>query len=209
MARPTRWRPRCCGNWAPISFRSASSPTASTSISNAARPRPKRCARKVREVRADFGIALDGDADRVVMADEHGQHHRRRPDPGADRQSWSKNGDAQGRRRGRHGDVECRAGPLSRRAWTSSWRARSVGDRYVIEEMNKGGFNVGGEQSGHIVLSDFSTTGDGLIAALQVLAVIAQEGQAALGRPRICSNRCRRCWRMCASRRARRSKMRG
>jgi phosphoglucosamine mutase len=55
----------------------------------------------------------------------------------------------------------------------------SVGDRYVLEEMRKGGFNVGGEQSGHIILSDFSTTGDGLIAALQVLAVLAQEGKPA------------------------------
>jgi len=54
----------------------------------------------------------------------------------------------------------------------------AVGDRYVLEEMAKGGFNVGGEQSGHIILSDFSTTGDGLIAALQVLAVLAQEGRA-------------------------------
>ncbi|HEY0281377.1 MAG TPA: hypothetical protein VGC27_02005, partial [Rhizomicrobium sp.] len=54
-----------------------------------------------------------------------------------------------------------------------------VGDRYVIEEMKKGLYNVGGEQSGHIVLSDFCTTGDGLIAALQVLAVIAQEGKTA------------------------------
>ena len=55
----------------------------------------------------------------------------------------------------------------------------AVGDRYVLEEMAKGGFNVGGEQSGHIILSDFSTTGDGLIAALQVLAVLAQDGKPA------------------------------
>ena len=54
-----------------------------------------------------------------------------------------------------------------------------MGDRYVLEEMAKGGFNVGGEQSGHIILSDFSTTGDGLIAALQVLAVLAQDGKPA------------------------------
>ena len=53
-----------------------------------------------------------------------------------------------------------------------------MGDRYVLEEMRKGGFNVGGEQSGHIILSDFSTTGDGLIAALQVLAVLADRRQA-------------------------------
>jgi phosphoglucosamine mutase len=55
----------------------------------------------------------------------------------------------------------------------------AVGDRYVVEHMREKGFNVGGEQSGHVVLSDFSTTGDGLIAALQVLAVIAQTGQKA------------------------------
>jgi len=58
--------------------------------------------------------------------------------------------------------------------------ARSpVGDRYVIEKMREGGYNVGGEQSGHIILSDFSTTGDGLIAALQVLAVLAGEHKPA------------------------------
>ena len=67
--------------------------------------------------------------------------------------------------------------------------ARSaVGDRYVLEEMAKGGFNVGGEQSGHIILSDFSTTGDGLVAALQVLAVLAQEASRP-ARRRISMNR--------------------
>jgi phosphoglucosamine mutase len=54
-----------------------------------------------------------------------------------------------------------------------------VGDRYVVERMREGGYNVGGEQSGHIVLSDFATTGDGLIAALQVLAVVVQAGKPA------------------------------
>ena len=70
---------------------------------------------------------------------------------------------------------------LDRYLKTSSLKlARAaVGDRYVLEEMHKGGFNVGGEQSGHIILSDFSTTGDGLIAALQVLAVLAQDGKPA------------------------------
>jgi phosphoglucosamine mutase len=59
-----------------------------------------------------------------------------------------------------------------------------VGDRYVVEAMREGGFNLGGEQSGHVILSDFSTTGDGLIAALQVMAVMIQTGQpmSALGR---------------------------
>jgi phosphoglucosamine mutase len=55
----------------------------------------------------------------------------------------------------------------------------AVGDRYVLDKMHEGGFNVGGEQSGHIILSDFATTGDGIIAALQVLAVIAGEGARA------------------------------
>jgi phosphoglucosamine mutase len=55
----------------------------------------------------------------------------------------------------------------------------AVGDRYVIEQMTKGGYNVGGEQSGHVVLSDISPTGDGLIAALQILAVLAAEGKPA------------------------------
>ena len=53
-----------------------------------------------------------------------------------------------------------------------------VGDRYVVEHMREHGFNVGGEQSGHIILSDFSTTGDGLVAALQVLAVVVEQRQA-------------------------------
>ena len=84
----------------------------------------------------------------------------------------------------------------------------AVGDRYVLEEMHKGGFNVGGEQSGHIILSDFSTTGDGLVAALQVLAVLAQEGKPASEAAHLFEP-CPRCWRMCASRRARRWTMRG
>jgi len=53
-----------------------------------------------------------------------------------------------------------------------------VGDRYVMERMRQGGFNLGGEQSGHVILSDFSTTGDGMIAALQVLAVLVKSGQS-------------------------------
>ena len=160
-------------------------------------------------MRADFGIALDGDADRVVMADEHGRIIDGDQILALIAKSWSKSEHAQGRRRGRHGDVECRAGPLSRAAWSLKLARAAVGDRYVLEEMHKGGFNVGGEQSGHIILSDFSTTGDGLIAALQVLAVLAQEGKPASRGGASVSSRCRRCWRMCASRKARRWTMRG
>ena len=168
---------------------------------------PQAMCNKVREVRADFGIALDGDADRVVMADEQGRIIDGDQILALIAKSWSKSGKLKGG--GVVGTVMSNAG-LDRYLKTLDLTlARSaVGDRYVLEEMAKGGFNVGGEQSGHIILSDFSTTGDGLIAALQVLAVLAAGRQARLARRRICSSRCPRCWRMCASRRARRWTMR-
>jgi phosphoglucosamine mutase len=139
---------------------------------------PEAMQRKVREVRADFGIALDGDADRVVMADEQGRIIDGDQILALIARSWAKNGLLKGG--GVVGTVMSNAG-LDRylQAQGLKLARASVGDRYVIEEMKRGGFNVGGEQSGHIVLSDFATTGDGLIAALQVLAVLAMEGQSA------------------------------
>jgi phosphoglucosamine mutase len=139
---------------------------------------PEAMSAKVREMRADFGIALDGDADRVVMADEKGNFIDGDQILALIAGSWAKGGDLKGG--GVVGTVMSNAG-LDRYLTSLNLKlARSaVGDRYVLEEMAKGGFNVGGEQSGHIILSDFSTTGDGLIAALQVLAVIAQEGKPA------------------------------
>ena len=139
---------------------------------------PEAMCRKVREVRADFGIALDGDADRVVMADERGHIIDGDQILALIARSWNKAGTLKGG--GIVGTVMSNAG-LDRYLETLDLKlARAqVGDRYVIEEMKKGNFNVGGEQSGHIVLADFCTTGDGLIAALQVLAVIAQEGKTA------------------------------
>ncbi len=133
---------------------------------------------KVREVRADFGIALDGDADRVVMADELGHVIDGDQILALIANSWAKQGTLQGG--GVVGTVMSNAG-LDRYLGAQKLKlARAqVGDRYVQEEMAKGGFNVGGEQSGHIILSDFSTTGDGLIASLQVLAVLASEGKPA------------------------------
>jgi phosphoglucosamine mutase len=129
-------------------------------------------------MRADFGIALDGDADRVVMADEHGRIIDGDQILALIARSWSKTGVLKGG--GVVGTVMSNAG-LERYLTSQNLKlARAaVGDRYVIEEMKKGGFNVGGEQSGHIVLSDFCTTGDGLIAALQVLAVVALEKKPA------------------------------
>ncbi|MDE2133394.1 MAG: phosphoglucosamine mutase [Alphaproteobacteria bacterium] len=139
---------------------------------------PEAMCRKVREVRADFGIALDGDADRVVMADERGHVIDGDQVLALIARSWSRAGTLKGG--GVVGTVMSNAG-LDRYLESLNLKlARAqVGDRYVIEEMKKGNFNVGGEQSGHIVLSDFCTTGDGLVAALQVLAVIAQEGKTA------------------------------
>jgi phosphoglucosamine mutase len=139
---------------------------------------PEAMCSKVREVRADFGIALDGDADRVVMADENGRIVDGDQLLALIARSWSKSGQLRGG--GVVGTVMSNAG-LDRylKSLNLKLARAAVGDRYVIDEMKKGGFNVGGEQSGHIILSDFATTGDGLISALQVLAVIAQEGKPA------------------------------
>jgi phosphoglucosamine mutase len=139
---------------------------------------PEAMCAKVREVRADFGLSLDGDADRVVLADERGRFIDGDQVLALIANSWIKSDDLKGG--GVVGTVMSNAG-LERFLSTQKLKlARAnVGDRYVIEEMKKGGFNVGGEQSGHIVLSDFCTTGDGLIAALQVLAAIAKEGKPA------------------------------
>ena len=139
---------------------------------------PQAMCNKVREVRADFGIALDGDADRVVMADEHGRIIDGDQILALIASSWAKIGKLKGG--GVVGTVMSNAG-LDRflKTLNLSLARSAVGDRYVLEEMAKGGFNVGGEQSGHIILSDFATTGDGLVAALQVLAVLAGEGKPA------------------------------
>ncbi|HEY6578095.1 MAG TPA: phosphoglucosamine mutase [Rhizomicrobium sp.] len=139
---------------------------------------PEAMQRKVRERRADFGIALDGDADRVVMADEKGNLIDGDQILALIARSWSKTGELQGG--GVVGTVMSNAG-LERYMESLGLKlARaSVGDRYVIARMWEEGFNVGGEQSGHIVLRDFGTTGDGIIAALQVLGVLAHEKRPA------------------------------
>ncbi|MBS0469732.1 MAG: phosphoglucosamine mutase [Proteobacteria bacterium] len=139
---------------------------------------PEMMADKVREVRADFGIALDGDADRVVMSDERGRIIDGDQVLALLGDSWQKRGRLKGG--GVVGTVMSNAG-LERylKGLDLKLARAAVGDRYVIEQMQKGGFNIGGEQSGHVVLSDFSPTGDGMIAALQVLAVLATQGKPA------------------------------
>jgi phosphoglucosamine mutase len=139
---------------------------------------PEAMIAKVKETRADFGIALDGDADRVVMCDERGRIIDGDQILALIARSWAKSGELKGG--GVVGTVMSNVGleRYLRRLNLKLVRA-SVGDRYVIEKMREGGFNVGGEQSGHIIFSDFITTGDGLIAALQVLAVLAEERRPA------------------------------
>ena len=137
---------------------------------------PEVMAAKVREYRADLGIALDGDADRVIFVDEKGE---------------DVDGD--------HimaicGTALIKAGQLNKKTVVATVMSNmgldiamkkaggkvvrtAVGDRYVVEEMLKGGYNLGGEQSGHMIFLDHNTTGDGMLSALQVLAIIQRTGK--------------------------------
>ena len=126
---------------------------------------------KVKEVRADIGIALDGDADRVIIVDEKGKVVDGDQLMAVVAESWAK--DNRLTAPGIVATVMSNLG-LERflKGMDLSLARTKVGDRYVVEHMRKHGFNVGGEQSGHLVLSDYSTTGDGLISALQILAVV-------------------------------------
>jgi phosphoglucosamine mutase len=135
---------------------------------------PNALATKVREMRADIGIALDGDADRVMIVDEKGHTVDGDQIMAVIAESWHQDG-----RLAKPGIVATIMSNLGleRRLESLglSLARTNVGDRYVLEHMREHGYNVGGEQSGHMILSDYSTTGDGLIAALQVLAVVQRE----------------------------------
>ena len=137
---------------------------------------PEALIDKVREVRADIGIALDGDADRVVLINEKGQIVDGDQLMAVIAESWLKREDLAG-----GGVVATVMSNLGLERYLETLGLAMVrtpvGDRYVVEHMRKHGYNVGGEQSGHIVLSDFTTTGDGLISALQVLAVVVSTGK--------------------------------
>ncbi|RME68885.1 MAG: phosphoglucosamine mutase, partial [Alphaproteobacteria bacterium] len=127
---------------------------------------------------ADLGIALDGDADRLMLADEQGQLVDGDQLMALIGTSWA----ASRRLRG-DGVVATVMSNLAFERYLQACGLKvvrtQVGDRYVVEHMRRHGFNVGGEQSGHIIMNDFTTTGDGLIAALQVLAVIVGSGKPA------------------------------
>jgi phosphoglucosamine mutase len=137
---------------------------------------PDALSAKVREMRADIGIALDGDADRVVLADEKGRLIDGDQLLALVAESFKEDGRLL--RPGIVGTVMSNLGLERHLASVGLELVRTpVGDRYVQERMRADGYNVGGEQSGHIILSDYTTTGDGIVAALQVLAVVQRSGQ--------------------------------
>ncbi len=137
---------------------------------------PESLARKVHEVRADIGIALDGDADRMIIVDENGTVVDGDQIMALVAESWNQNDRLVG-----GGVVATVMSNLGLERFLGDiglqLHRTQVGDRYVVEHMRAHGLNIGGEQSGHIVLSDFSTTGDGLVSALQVLACIKRQNK--------------------------------
>ena len=137
---------------------------------------PVALSRKVHEVRADIGIALDGDADRVLIVDETGAVVDGDQLMALIAESWAADNMLRG-----NGIVATVMSNLGLERFLDgiglTLARTKVGDRYVVEHMRKHDFNVGGEQSGHIVLSDFATTGDGLVAALQVMACVQRMGR--------------------------------
>ncbi|MPL94799.1 Phosphoglucosamine mutase [bioreactor metagenome] len=127
---------------------------------------------------ADLGISLDGDADRVMILDERGQVADGDQIMALFARRWAE----EGRLRG-GALVATVMSNLGLERFLAGHGLRlertKVGDRYVVERMREGGFNLGGEQSGHIVMTDYATTGDGLMAGLQFLAAMAESGARA------------------------------
>ncbi|MEP4111909.1 MAG: phosphoglucosamine mutase [Nitratireductor sp.] len=139
---------------------------------------PESLCDKVRELKADIGIALDGDADRVLIVDETGAVVDGDQIMAVVADSWHQAGRLAGG--GLVATVMSNLGLERHLADQGLTLHRTkVGARYVVEHMRAHGFNIGGEQSGHIVLSDFSTTGDGLVSALQVLSCIKRSDRPA------------------------------
>ena len=136
---------------------------------------PARAANAVLEHKADVGICLDGDADRVIVIDEKGQVADGDQIMGLIASEWSSAG-----RLAKNTLVSTVMSNMGLERYLASrdiaLHRTAVGDRYVVQAMRQGGFNLGGEQSGHIVMSDYVTTGDGLMAGLQFLNAVASSG---------------------------------
>ena len=139
---------------------------------------PEYLCAQVVEHGADLGLALDGDADRLLLSDERGELVDGDQILALIARSWGRAGRLRG-----GGVVATVMSNLGLERFLQSeglqLHRTKVGDRYVSERMRGSGINLGGEQSGHMILSDFATTGDGLVAALQVLAVLVEEGRPA------------------------------
>jgi len=144
---------------------------------------PETMCAAVIEHGADLGIALDGDADRIVLADERGELIDGDQMLALLAQSWRIRELLRG-----DGVVATTMSNLGLERYLEGQGLRlhrtQVGDRYVVEQMRRSGHNLGGEQSGHIIMTDFATTGDGLLAGLQVLAVMRAQDRplSAFGR---------------------------
>ncbi len=134
--------------------------------------------RTVLESGADMGICLDGDADRVMIIDEKGEVADGDQIMGLIAAKWAREGRLIGSTL-----VTTVMSNIGLERFLAghniNMRRTNVGDRYVVEAMRAGGFNLGGEQSGHIVMTDYATTGDGLIAGLQFLASMVETGKKA------------------------------
>ena len=139
---------------------------------------PKRLCDTVVEHGAHLGLALDGDADRVLLSDERGEIVDGDQILALIASTWARAGRLRG-----DGVVATVMSNLGLERFLVDAGLRllrtRVGDRYVVERMRAEGLNVGGEQSGHMILSDYATTGDGLLAALQVLAAVVEQGRPA------------------------------
>ena len=141
---------------------------------------PEALSRKVREMRADIGIALDGDADRVILVDERGHLVDGDQLLAVIAQSWKEDG-----RLAKPGIVATVMSNLGLERFLEGQGIElvrtPVGDRYVLEQMLSRGYNLGGEPSGHIILSDYATTGDGFVAALAGAGGGAETSPAGVG----------------------------
>ena len=139
---------------------------------------PKKATETVLREQAHLGICLDGDADRVILIDEKGNEVNGDQFMGLIASFWQQNGRLKG-----NGIVATVMSNLGFERYLNGLdlhlKRTPVGDRYVVEEMRKSNYNLGGEQSGHIIMTDYMTTGDGLAAALQFLAALVQSGRPA------------------------------
>ena len=144
---------------------------------NCGSTKPENLCKEVVKQKADIGIALDGDADRLIIVNKKGKIVDGDQIIAMIAEFWQKNNRLKG-----GGVVTTKMSNLGLEKYLEKTNLKlkrtDVGDRYVSEYMKKNGYNIGGEQSGHIIMTDYSTTGDGLIAGLQILAILEEDNDA-------------------------------